>query len=243
MNRRKRATRVRVAASAIGLSLAAVAGAMAQTTSLRIRERDRATAAAGANPRLQEDRVGNPVLEQWSLSAVKVKPPKKFAVHDLVTIIVREQRKYESDGELETKKQFDLRTTVNAFLKPDDGLLGAATFPNGRPNIDFKNQNNVKNESDKEREDKLTTRITAQVLDIKPNGNLLLEARAEVAFDEEMSVITMSGVARSQDITADNTVLSTQLADKCIVVNNSGAVHDGSARGWITKLLDAARPF
>ena len=228
------------------VALVCVSSAWGQTSSIRLREAKRAESKTGmqqVNSRFAPKAKGNPVLEKYSLTAVKVKPPRKFIVHDLVTIIIREQRKYESDGALETKKKFDLKATVGAFLKVDDGLLGASTFPNGKPDLDFKFINNVKNESDKEREDRFTTRITASVIDIKPNGNLVLEARARVMFDNEVSVVTLTGTARHVDVTPDNTILSTQLANKDIVVHNAGAVRDGSSRGWITRLLDVLKPF
>jgi flagellar L-ring protein precursor FlgH len=55
--------------------------------------------------------------------------------------------------------------------------------------------------------------------------------------------MTLTGTCRSEDITPDNTVLSTQIAELEIKVTNSGAVRDGSRRGWITRLLDIVRPF
>jgi len=217
-----------------------------QTSSIRIRHARAAQVmpqSHAADPRMFTEPQGNPALEKHSLTAVKIKPPKKFAVHDLITIIIREQRKYESDGELNTKKQFDLKSTLNAFLKVDGGKLGASTFPLGNPNVDFKFDDKLKNTAEKDREDSFTTRITASVIDIKPNGNLVLEAKSRVAFDDEETDVLLTGVARSVDITPDNTVLSTQLADKDIVVHNDGAVRDGSRRGWIPRALDWVRPF
>ncbi len=198
---------------------------------------------AMADPRNLLRRKGNPTLEKHSLTAVKVKPPRTFKVHDLITIIIREQRKFESDSELETKKKFDLKSQLNAIFEPVNGTLGAASFLNGKPNIDFKFNNRLKHEADKEREDRFTTRITGEVIDVKPNGNLVIQATAHMTFDDEVTVVTLTGVARGGDVTPDNSVLSTQLADKVIKVTNSGAVRDGSRRGWITRLLDLLRPF
>ncbi len=218
-----------------------VSSARAQSSSIRIREAELARRGKQNKPsgmRPGTPHRGNATLERNSISAVKVKVPKKFAIHDLITIIIREQKKYESDGELENKKRLTLKATVNAFLKIDDGLLGAGTFPNGKPNVDLKYLNNLKNESTKDREDRLTTRVTASIVDIKPNGNLVLEAKARVVFDNEVSVITLTGAVRRQDVTPDNTILSTQIANKDIVVQNSGAVRDGSRRDLLTRILD-----
>ena len=71
----------------------------------------------------------------------------------------------------------------------------------------------------------------------------MLEAKARIQHDEEASVITMTGTCRKQDVTADNTILSTQIADKDVVVKNEGALGAAARRGWIPKLVDWLRPF
>jgi flagellar L-ring protein precursor FlgH len=219
---------------------------LGQTSSIRVRHARASESHAEApsdNPRVQDVPRRHPLIEAHSFSAVKVKPPRQFLVHDLITIIIREQSRYESDSELESEKEFKLRSILDAFLKIDDERLGASTFPNGKPNIDYRFESKLNNEAEKDREDRLVTRITASVIDIKPNGNLVLEAKARVIFDDEVSTITLMGVARSGDVNPDNTILSTQLANKEIMVHNVGAVRDGSRRGWIPRFLDLSRPF
>ena len=87
------------------------------------------------------------------------------------------------------------------------------------------------------------TRIQARVIDVKPNGNLVLEARKRITVDEEDQIATLSGVCRSKDVTAQNSVLSTQVADLEISVSHTGAARDASRRGWAMRLFDLLRPF
>ena len=219
----------------------------AQTTSLSRRAEasgGRKSASDNAqDPRNLNKPLGNPLIEASDLTAVKPTPPRTFKVHDLITIIVREQRKFESDGEIETKKKFDVQSQLSALFKPINGTLGAVTFSNGQPNVNLKYKTTLKHEADKEREDRFTTRLTGEVIDVKPNGNLVIQAKAKMAFDNEITVVTLTGTVRSVDVTPDNSVLSTQLADKDIVVHNEGAVRDGSSRGWLVRILDTLRPF
>jgi flagellar L-ring protein precursor FlgH len=170
-------------------------------------------------------------------------PPKAYRPGDLITIIVREQRQWEADSDLETKKKLDLKSELDAFFKPIDGGLGAANFTRGKPNVDYAFNQKYKSEGDSSREDRLTTRLTARILDVKPNGLLVLEGRAKIVHDEESSQITLTGTCRKEDITADNTVLSTQIADKQVVVSNEGALKSAATRGWITKLMDLLKPI
>ena len=185
---------------------------------------------------------GNPFLEAYSLIAVPLKPPKEFRPHDVITIIVRQQKKFEADGDIESKKKFEIESTLDAFLKFIDDGIGASTFRRGKPNVDYEFESRIKNEGDTTREDIFTTRISGHIVDIKPNGNLVIEAKSHIRHDEEEALVTVTGVVRSTDVTPDNTVLSTQIANLSIDVKNTGAVRDASTRGWITRLLDFLKP-
>lgn len=224
--------------------LFAVSTSAAQTSSLGARQR---IADAGKveerTPREALPRPRNLVYEKYGWTAMAPTQPKAFRPGDLITIIVREQRQWEADSDLETKKKFDIRSELDAFFKPIDGGLGSSKFTRGKPNVDYAFDQKYKTEGDSSREDRLTTRLTARILDVKPNGLLVLEGRAKIVHDEESSQITLTGTCRKEDITADNTVLSTQIADKQVVVTNAGALKSAATRGWITKLLDVLKPI
>ena len=86
-------------------------------------------------------------------------------------------------------------------------------------------------------------RVTAEVVDVKPNGTLVLQARQRIKTDDEEQTFTLTGTCRAEDITPDNTVLSTQLFDKDVTKIHTGAVRDTTKRGLLTKLLDVLNPF
>ncbi len=224
----------------LGVTTAWTPAGSAQTTSLR--KRHATTQPAEVRTRESTKYEGNKTIENQSLIAVPTLPPKGFQVHDLITIVVRHQRSFKSDAELENKKKFEIQSELDAFLKFTEGGWGATNFRRGRPNVDYKFDSKVTNEGGTSRDDRLTTRITAEIIDVKPNGTIVLQARNTVKFDEETSVMTLTGICRKEDVTPDNSVLSTQLADLHIDVQNSGAVRDGSRRGWLTTLLDILRP-
>lgn len=215
--------------------------AFAQTTSLA--KRHPTTQPAEEPARDGSEHEGNPTLEKHSLIAVKVKAPKKLQVHDLITVIVRQQTKYESDGQIKSKKEANIESKIDAFINFIDGGLGAAVFRRGKPNIKYELDTELKNKANKDREDRFTTRITAEIIDVKPNGNLVLEARAKQTFEDEITYVTLTGICRCVDVTPDNTVLSTQLAELNVNVKNHGAVRDGASRGWLQKVLDKIKPF
>ena len=226
----------------MGLALGMLAGeAAGQTSSLR--KRHATTQPVQQRNREAKEYQGNPTLDKYSMIAVRVRPPKKFKVNDLITIIVRQQTKFESDGEVKSKKEADIESKIDAFINIIDGGLGAALFRRGKPNIKYELSTELKNKAKKDREDRLTTRITAKILDVKPNGNMVLEAASEQVFEDEHTRVTLTGMCRSVDVTPDNTVLSTQLADLNVRIQNRGAVRDGSSRGWLQKFMDKTKPF
>jgi len=218
---------------------------VAQTSSLGAHKRQLDVNKSGVELEMREapPRPRNFVYERYGWIASTPVPPKMFKPGDLLTVIVREQKKWEADADLETKNKFDVKSELEAFVKPTEGGLGSAMFRRGKPNIDYKYNLKNKSEGDSSREDKLTTRLTGKIIDVKPNGLLVIEARAKITHDEEVSEITLVGTCRKEDVTADNTVLSTQIADKEVVVGNKGALRSAATRGWIAKILDAVKPF
>ncbi len=231
---------------ALGLAACLQGGtARAQTSSLGAQKRAADVGKPAEKPlREAPPRPRNLVYERFGWFSPTPPPPKKFRPGDLVTIIVREQRKWEADSDLQMKSRANVKSELNAFADATQGGIGAAAFRRGKPNIDYKWDQNTKNEGDSSREDKLTTRLTATIIDVKPNGLLVLEGRAKMTHDEEISEITMTGTCRKEDVTADNTVLSTQIADKAVVVSNAGALRKAASRGWVSRLLDLGlKPF
>jgi flagellar L-ring protein precursor FlgH len=187
-------------------------------------------------------------IERMSLYATPAQPPRKFKVEDLVTIIIRQSKKYEADAQAESKKKWNLMGKLSDWFSVDcdkaGNKIGQEQFVNGKPGFKFDYDNKYKMDGSNEREDKFVTRITAHVIDVKPNGNLVVEATLEEQHDEEIATITLTGICRSVDVTPDNTVLSTQIADMRLVEKNHGSVRDATTRGWVPKMLSfAGGPF
>jgi len=216
----------------------------AQTSSIGARARADATARpADVGTREAPAPRINPVYESHAWIAFGPPPPRLYKVNDLITIVVRHQRSFQIEADLKREKKWDLRSQLEEFLKFTDGGVGASAFRRGQPNIDFTWSDKLRNKGDTSREDRMTTRITARVIDVKPNGLLVVEGRGRIKHDEEVSTITITGTCRKDDVTADNSVLSTQIADLDIAVDNKGAMRDVAQRGWIPKLIDWIKPF
>src|SRR5262249_17655776 len=133
---------------------------------------------------------------------------------------------------------------LQKFLRLDTrNHLVPQTFPNGTPGAVFNWDDKYQGTGKNERKDSLLTRITAEIIDIKPNGTLVLQARKRIKADGDELTGRLTGVCRSEDVLADNTVISTQLADLQIDSVSDGDTRDVSKRGWLKKILDGVAPF
>lgn len=188
--------------------------------------------------------VDNPTIHTRSPYAVAPPEPREFQIGDIVTIIVREIRESSSEADLKQEKEWTLESALNKWIRLNgDNNLVPQNFSEGTPGVDFNFSNEYEGTGESEREDSLTLRISARVVDIKPNNVLIVEAKKRIKVDEDEQVTTLIGKCRTEDVTATNTVLSTQMADVEIVTSNTGPVRDGARRGWLMRLFDLIRPL
>ena len=190
----------------------------------------------------------SPAMARVNLAVVRLPEPRQFSINDLITIIVRESIENDSKAEIETEKGTDFQGAISAFpkLDPSDLLqlkLRPSSMRNGTPRVDINFDNEFEGDGDVSRRDTFTTRITARILDVKPNGSLVLEARRYIRTDEEVLEMTLTGTCRKDDVTADNTILSTQLFDMRLVKEHQGELRKATKKGWITQFFEGIFNF
>ena len=89
----------------------------------------------------------------------------------------------------------------------------------------------------------LTGTMTAQVVDVYPNGNLMIRGEKIVNFSTGSEVIQVKGIIRPQDVQPDNTVQSKRIASAQISYKGTGQNANASRTPWGTNLLMAIWPF
>lgn len=172
--------------------------------------------------------------------------PKLLHKHDLVTVIAKEISAFTSNGnEALTKKQ-DYDSQLNGFVTlhaSNNTLASVIAGATNVPSINFQNSRDYTGTGEVDRTDTLSDRFTAEVVDVKPNGTVVLQAIKQIRTDEENMKLVLTGICRAEDIAADNSVLTTQLFDLQITQTHTGAVSDSTSRGLIPRLLDTFSPF
>jgi flagellar L-ring protein FlgH len=89
----------------------------------------------------------------------------------------------------------------------------------------------------------ITARIAVRVVDVLPNGQMIVEGRRETSFSGEKQEAILRGAIRSEDVTANNVVFSYNVADASIRYISRGALSDVQRKGWLNKVWDKVTPF
>jgi flagellar L-ring protein precursor FlgH len=87
-------------------------------------------------------------------------------------------------------------------------------------------------------QNRLNGRLAVIVQDVLPNGALIVEGTKTIFLNKEEVRITVSGIVRRDDVRADNTVLSENVADAEIRATGRGVIADRQRRGILTRILD-----
>ena len=93
------------------------------------------------------------------------------------------------------------------------------------------------------RQSRLTARVAARVLEIMPNGDLRVEAQKMVKINKEDEILTLSGIVRSRDVSAENAVPTTMVGNLRVALNGKGVASADNAPGWLFRLFERIAPF
>jgi len=167
---------------------------------------------------------------------------KVFEVHDLISIVIKEQ------NQAATKDDTTIRRDSNKDLDLLDffGARGRA-FTQGSNNADsaihYRYRSDATKSGEIKHKESFTARITARIVEVLPNGNLVFEARKTIRIGEEESTLIFSGEVRPQDVNDDNTIQSDNVADARLEYRGKGETADAVKRSWIGKLFDYTNIF
>jgi len=164
-------------------------------------------------------------------------------VGDTLTVDIIENSSSNMDVNTETTRD----SGVNAGIPNLFGAMKSIASRHG--NFDPENlisanmTNEFKGEASSDRSGMITDSIGARVMEVLPNGNLVIFGKREMQVNHETQVIMVSGVVRPVDITTDNRVKSTYMADSRIEYSGRGVLAEKQKPGWGTRVLDHVWPF
>lgn len=155
---------------------------------------------------------------------------KAMKLEDVITVMIEEDAQASNDTKTNTDKSQD----ASVDFKPGSGKLdfmpgmgvsgGVAQKYNG--------------EGKTSRAGQVKATISARIVAVYDNGNLLIEGNKEVEINSEKEILRVSGIVRPEDIASDNTILSHMIADARIQYTGQGDNHQAARPGLLARFFN-----
>jgi flagellar L-ring protein precursor FlgH len=166
--------------------------------------------------------------------------PRASRIDDVVTIIVAESASAVTTGNTQTQRKSTSTTSISSF--PGIKSPAATALLSSLPKISGDTELNGQGSTS--RTTTLKTNLTARVVHVLPNGFLVLQGTKNVQINSEWQTVTVRGVVRPADLTADNTVSSDRIAQLEVKLDGKGVVNDAIRRpNFLYRLLLGVLPF
>ncbi len=163
-------------------------------------------------------------------------------VGDIVTINIVESSSASKNAETKTERGSGLRANWSGLFELITSGWKLHKVPIGANHqIDLSNQFDGKGETT--RTSSMTAFISARVIHVLPNGNLVIRGTRQIQVNNESQYISIQGIIRPEDISSTNVILSTYVAEAVIELNGHGAISDKQHPGWLARIVDWVWPF
>lgn len=155
---------------------------------------------------------------------------KSFRVGDLITIIILETTSAAQKAGTDTNANDNLSATFDHTITrlgidPSNYLKGTGG-------------NTYTGSGSTTRTSNVTAKVSAVVVKVLPNGNLMVAGEHRVEVNSETQTIKISGMVRPKDVTLQNTVFSYQVAGADVSVKGNGTVGDAENPGIFTRFFN-----
>lgn len=178
---------------------------------------------------------------------------KARKVGDIVTVRIEESSSATNQANTQAGRGSSLEAGIDKLFGLekwwDTKLMGEGNdalpkiSPFGNPSIKGSLSSDFDGSGTTSRKGDLSAFITCKVTDLLPNGNLRIVGSREVLVNHETQLIILSGVIRPRDISQDNTIQSTFVADAKIAYSGSGIIDDRQRPGWLANMMNTLWPF
>jgi flagellar L-ring protein precursor FlgH len=178
----------------------------------------------------------------WGMAENFYGHKKARSVGDLLTVRILENSSVEKDAERTAQKSYNLSGSGN-FGRPVIDNRETAWTNFTLPSFGVTASRNFKGSGGIEDNDKFESYITVRVMDVLPNGDLLIEGRRTLTLKEDTVQMILTGAVRVRDINNENVVESTKVADAVIQYYSKGSLDKSAKKGIIPRLVDWVNPF
>jgi flagellar L-ring protein FlgH len=163
---------------------------------------------------------------------------KAVRLHDVVSIVVSESLAASTDGQVKNSRSSNASSSLTA-------LFGALKPANNLQHLLGQNSaSGLTAQGESTTNSSLVTTFGAEVVDVLPNGMLVVQATRELTFSQQTQLIRLRGLVRPEDVSAQNQVQSTAMTDLELEVTGKGIVNDSTYRqNPLVRLLEKMLVF
>ncbi len=165
---------------------------------------------------------------------------KARTVGDILTVQISESVTNSASSNKKTGSGANVSNTVAQFLFPGSSF---GTHNGELPGTAMSGSNDFQGGGNVSASQSLTGRAAVMVIDVLPNGVLVIEGVRRVTFAKETQHAILHGLVRPDDIMANNVVYSSDIANARVEFVSDGALSEAQRRGWITRLYEIVRPY
>jgi len=149
---------------------------------------------------------------------------KAARLHDVVSIVVTESLAASTDGQVKNSRASNASSSITS-------LFGALKASNAMQNLlGQTSASGLTAQGQSTTNSSLATTFGAEVVDVLPNGLLVVQATRQLTFSQQTQLIKLRGLVRPEDVSAQNQVLSTAMTDLELEVTGKGIVSDSTYR-------------
>lgn len=169
---------------------------------------------------------------------------KAYRVGDILTVNISESSTASKQATTNLSRESSLSAGVSALF----GFQSEIPHKNGvgfSPSslLGSTISSGFKGSGTTSRQEGMTAQISARVVQVLPNGDLVIRGSREISVNFEKQYIILEGVVRPNDISANNTVLSSYIADARIQYTGNGVLTAEQRPGWLSRLISHVWPF
>jgi flagellar L-ring protein precursor FlgH len=163
---------------------------------------------------------------------------KAIRLHDVVSIVVSESLAASTDGQVKNSRSSSASSAIT-------GLLGKLKTANNLQNLlGASSASGLSAQGQSTTNSSLATTFGAEVVDVLPNGMLVVQATRQLTFSQQTQLIKLRGLVRPEDVSAQNQVQSTAMTDLELEVTGKGIVNDSTYRqNAVVRLIEKLLVF
>jgi flagellar basal body L-ring protein FlgH len=181
-------------------------------------------------------------IKDHSLIYVAEPEPHEFKAQDIIEVIVDEKASTTSKSLFNRQKTANMKAEIKELIRLDDEKRLRSAAQDG-PTIDTSLTARIQSIGQINDSEGMQYRISVLIESVLPNGNLVIAGRKEIVYNKEVWNYKVHGIIRKEDVSPNNTVLSSKIVNGGVVKNTKGKVHDSTKRSWGVRVLDKMFPF